>query len=108
MLEDLGHPQPKTPVHCDNATAIGIANNTIKRQRSRAMEMRYFWVADKIAQDRYQLVWHPGQENLADYEIKRYFVAGQPKITIKLEEWTLSAVLLLNHYFLTKPAQQSI
>jgi hypothetical protein len=34
-LEDLGHPQPKIPVHCDNATAIGIANNTIKRQRSR-------------------------------------------------------------------------
>ncbi len=33
-LEDLGHPQPKIPVHCDNATAVGIANNTIKRQRS--------------------------------------------------------------------------
>ncbi len=71
-LEDLGHPQPKTPVHCDNATAIGIANNTIKRQQSRAMEMRYFWVADKVAQDRYQLVWHPGQENLADYQSKHH------------------------------------
>ena len=71
-LEDLGHPQPKTPVHCDNATAIGIANNTIKRQRSRAMEMRYFWVADKVAQDRYKLVWHPGQENLADYQSKHH------------------------------------
>ena len=33
-LADMGHPQPKTPVHCDNATAVGIANNTIKRQRS--------------------------------------------------------------------------
>jgi hypothetical protein len=31
-LKDLGHPQPKIPVHCDNATAVGIANNTIKRQ----------------------------------------------------------------------------
>jgi hypothetical protein len=30
--QDLGHPQPKTPVHCDNATAVGIANNTIKQQ----------------------------------------------------------------------------
>ena len=28
-LEDLGHPQPKIPAHCDNATAIGIAKNTI-------------------------------------------------------------------------------
>jgi hypothetical protein len=33
-LADMGHLQPKTPVHCDNATAVGIANNTIKRQRS--------------------------------------------------------------------------
>jgi hypothetical protein len=31
-LADMGHPQPKTPVHCDNATAAGIANNTIKWQ----------------------------------------------------------------------------
>ena len=29
-LEDLGHSQPKIPVHCDNATAVGITNNTIK------------------------------------------------------------------------------
>ena len=36
------------------------------------MEMRYFWVADKVAQDRYQLVWHPGQENLADYQSKHH------------------------------------
>jgi hypothetical protein len=32
-LTNLGHPQPKMPAHCDNATAIGIANNTIKRQQ---------------------------------------------------------------------------
>jgi hypothetical protein len=50
-LEELGHPQPKTPVHCDNAMAVGIANNTVKRQRSRSMEMRYLWVCDKVAQD---------------------------------------------------------
>jgi hypothetical protein len=41
-LEDLGHPQPKIPVHCNNATAVGIASNTIKRQRSRAMENEIF------------------------------------------------------------------
>jgi hypothetical protein len=69
-LEDLGHPQPKTPVHSDNATAVGISNNTIKRQRSRAMEMRYFWTSEKEAQDVYSFKWHPGQENLADYQSK--------------------------------------
>jgi hypothetical protein len=27
-LKELGHPQPKTPIHCNNTTAVGIANNT--------------------------------------------------------------------------------
>ncbi len=46
VLEELGHPQPPTPIHVDNTTTVGIVNNTIKRQRSRAMEMRYFWLLD--------------------------------------------------------------
>jgi hypothetical protein len=28
-IEAMGHKQPKTPVHCDNATAVGIATNTV-------------------------------------------------------------------------------
>ncbi len=71
-LEELGHPQPKMQVHCNNPTAIGIANNTVKRQRSQSMEVRYFWVCDKVAQDVYDLRWHPGQENLADYQSKHH------------------------------------
>ena len=57
-LEDLEHKQPKIPVHWDNATAVGIANNTIKRERSRAMEMRYFWTCEKDAQNVYSFKWH--------------------------------------------------
>jgi hypothetical protein len=69
-LAKMGHPQPKTPVHCNNATAVGIANNTIKRQRSWSMEMRYLWTCKKDAQGMYSYKWHPGQENLADYQSK--------------------------------------
>jgi hypothetical protein len=36
------------------------------------MEMRYFWVGDKVAQDLYSLGWYPGQENLADYQSKHH------------------------------------
>jgi hypothetical protein len=79
-LENLGHPQPKTPVHCDNATAVGIANNTVKRQRARAMEMRFFWVGDKVAQEIYDLLWHPGQENLADYQSKHHVGAHHANV----------------------------
>jgi hypothetical protein len=71
-LEELGHPQPRTPVHCNNATTVSIATYTIKWQQSRSMEMRYFWVGDKVAQDAYEIKWHPGQENLADYQSKHH------------------------------------
>jgi hypothetical protein len=68
----MGHPQPKTPVHCNNATAVGIANNTVKRQCSRSMEMRFFWVSDKVAQEMYSFSCCFGQENLADYQSKHH------------------------------------
>ena len=42
ILTNMGHPKPPTPAHVDNSTCIGIVNNTIKRQPSRAMEMQYF------------------------------------------------------------------
>jgi hypothetical protein len=40
-LKELGHPEPKTQVHCNYYTAIEIANTTIKRQHLQSMEMRY-------------------------------------------------------------------
>ncbi len=70
MLNKMGHPQPKTPMHCDNATTVGIANNSIKLQRSHSMEVGFFWVGDKCAQGINDITWHPGVENLADYQSK--------------------------------------
>ena len=40
ILEEMGHPQPPIPVHCDNKTATVIANGTVKKHRSILMEMR--------------------------------------------------------------------
>jgi hypothetical protein len=71
-LADLGHLQPKTPVHCNNATAVGIENNMIKHQQSRSMEMQFFWVGDKVAHAIYKLIWHLRLENLADYQSKHH------------------------------------
>ncbi len=36
------------------------------------MEMFYFLIGDKVAQEMYTLNWHPGQENLADYQSKHH------------------------------------
>jgi hypothetical protein len=68
----MGHPQPPTPIHCDNSTAVGIANNTVKRQRSRSMEMRFFWDADAVEQGKFNIKYYPGKENLGDYQSKHH------------------------------------
>ena len=51
---------------------MGIASNTVKRQRSRLMEMRCFWIGDKVSQEMYDITWHTGMENLADYQSKHH------------------------------------
>ncbi len=60
----MGHPQPPTPVNCNNSTAVGIANNTVKRQCSRSMEMRFFWVADAVEARKFGIQYYPGKEPL--------------------------------------------
>ena len=72
VLEELGHPQPPIPIHIDNTTTVGIVNNTIKRQRSRAMEMRYFWLLDGEVQKLFRFYYQPGQENLDGYQLKHH------------------------------------
>jgi len=72
VLQELGDAQLPMPTHCDNETATGIANDTIKKQRSRSTEMRFFWITDQINRRNFQIKWHPGQENLADYFTKHF------------------------------------
>ena len=40
-LIEMHHPQPPTPIQVENSTAVGIANNSIKQKRSKAMDMRF-------------------------------------------------------------------
>ena len=58
-LEELGHPQPPTPVLVDNSTAVGLANDTVTQRRSRAIDMRFYWVRDRVNQQQYHVYWAP-------------------------------------------------
>jgi hypothetical protein len=71
-LEEMGWPQPATPMQTDNSTACGIANDTIKQQRSRAIDMRFYWVRDRTKQGHFDIFWKPGSTNLADYFTKHH------------------------------------
>lgn len=59
-LEELGYPQPPTPLQTDNLTAAGISNDTIKQKRSKAIDMRFDWLRDRVHQGRLQIYWSKG------------------------------------------------
>ena len=71
-LEELGHPQPATPMKTDNSAANGILNGTIKQQRSKAIDMRFYWLKDRAEQGQFKIHWAAGDENWADYFTKHH------------------------------------
>ena len=50
IVEELGHKQPATPLQTDNNTASGIMNGTIRQRRSKAIDMRFYWLRDRVTQ----------------------------------------------------------
>ena len=52
-LQEIGHPQPPTPVEVDNQCAVGIFTDTVKQKRSKSMDMRFFWARDRIRQGQF-------------------------------------------------------
>jgi hypothetical protein len=71
-LHDMGYPQPTTPIQTDNSTAAGLANNTIKQNKSRHIDMRYHWIRDRVVQGQFNIFWDSGSNNLADYFTKHH------------------------------------
>jgi hypothetical protein len=71
-LEEMGHPQPTTPIITDNECAQGIANDTVKQRRSKAIDMRFYWIRDRVQQGNYRILWQHGAHNLAHYFTKHH------------------------------------
>ena len=69
-LEEMQWPQPPTPITVDNSTAAGLARDTIKANKSRAMDMRLHWIQDRAQQRQFLVTWVPGKLNKADYFTK--------------------------------------
>ena len=71
-LEELGHPQPKTPVQTDNSTAHGLLTNRIAPKALKAMDMHFHWLRDREAQRMFRYYWRAGPTNRADYYSKHH------------------------------------
>ena len=72
LLEEMGHPQPPTPIQIDNTTALGVVTNTIQPKRTKAMDMRFHWLRDRENQGQFRTYWREGKTNLGDYVTKHH------------------------------------
>jgi hypothetical protein len=72
ILEEMDHPQPRTPIQTDNMTAEGVINKKIQPKCTKAMDMRFHWLRDREAQGQFKIYWRPGKTNLADYFMKHH------------------------------------
>eukprot|EP00978_Attheya_sp_CCMP212_P021259 scaffold61947_cov63-Attheya_sp.AAC.5 len=59
---EMKHPQPPTPVATDNSAAESVLNGTTKQKRSRAIDMRFYWVRDRIRQGQFHVFWEAGKK----------------------------------------------
>ena len=71
-LIELGHPQDATPLQLDNQSATQMLNDTVSQKRSKAMDMRFYWLRDRAKQQQFHIYWKQGQHNLADYFTKHH------------------------------------
>ena len=68
----MGHPQPATKIKTDNSTTDGFVNNTIKQNRSKAIDMRFYWLKDRQQQKQFSIYWDNVKNNFADFFTKHH------------------------------------
>ena len=63
ILEEMGHQQhqPPTPIQTDNSTANGVVNNIIQPKQIKAMDMRFYWLRNRMNQLQFRFHWRPDQ-----------------------------------------------
>ena len=47
-------------------------NSTMQQKSSKAMDMRFYWVQDRIKQNHFKVFWKPGTTKLGDYHTKHH------------------------------------
>jgi ABC-type branched-subunit amino acid transport system ATPase component len=54
ILQEMGHPQPATPIQTDNALAEAVINAKIQPKRTKAMDMCFPWLRDGECQQQFK------------------------------------------------------
>ena len=63
-LGELGYLQPETPIQTDNSTAAGFCNSSIKQRKSKSIDMRFYWIQDRVNKELFLFIGDPKQHIL--------------------------------------------
>jgi hypothetical protein len=69
-LIELGYPQQPTTILVDNTVALGLANDTVNAKRSKSMDVRFFWLRDRIRKAQFHVKHLQGRWNISDFFTK--------------------------------------
>lgn len=91
ILEAIGYKQPPTSIITDNQFVADLVNDDCKPKRSKAMDMRYHWLRDRVKQDQFEVKWCRREENISDFftkdhtntEFKRYRKILVPDVGVR-------------------------
>ena len=71
-LEEMGNPQPETPVTSDNKAALGIIKKKMIPKSAKSYDMRFNFLKCRQAQNQFDMLWRKGTSNRADYHTKKH------------------------------------
>ena len=71
-LLEMGYSQPRTPIQTDNLAANAVVNNNVLPCRLKSMDINFYWLRDRSAQNQFRIYWRQGKGNLGDYYSKHH------------------------------------
>ena len=66
------HPQQSTDIITENSTADSIMRGTTKQKLTKATDMRFYWVRDRVEKKHFEVKWKPGHMDIGGYFTKHH------------------------------------
>jgi hypothetical protein len=76
----MGHKQDATELKTGNSIAYGIINNKVQQKRYKSVDMRLYWVKDRVEQEQFNVGWAPGDTNMGDSFTKHHSPAHHKRM----------------------------
>ena len=71
-IHEIGFNQTPNPLKTDNSAAESIVTATARQKISKAMDMRFYWMKDRVKQKDFSVNWKTGSQNMGDYFTKHH------------------------------------